>query len=225
MSEKPKHRFWHVGLRTLLAVMLLIGVLLWLNFRNWHGLNGDGGTLGWPINGDTILVDDGESIIFRVPYDNIFMPESGLATTLYSYDAFLRCYIPDVIIGFLIVLSFSSTLDLIAHRHERRRRWFQFHLSTLNALTLTAGALLYVNTCERGYGPREINNRIYGWPFDAAWQFPLHDVNWDRYDLDHYRLHWHWDVVTNDFIVAVIILFCVAILGERLARCRKRGAA
>lgn len=49
------------------------------------------------------------------------------------------------------------------------RRWFQFHLSTIVALSLTAAWLMFWN-----FVPRNVSG-AYGWPFSHAW----HDANLD----------------------------------------------
>src|SRR5262245_27529544 len=57
----------------------------------------------------------------------------------------------------------------------RKRRWFQFHLSTALAVMLAAGFLLFLNMRVGEYrharGPKYAVVPAYGWPKQCYFQF------------------------------------------------------
>jgi hypothetical protein len=137
----------------------------------------------------------------------------------------------------------------------QRRRWFQLHLSTVIALTLTAGGFLYLNVIpgiESGIdNNHETVRQDFGWPFPTFGKFSefytksgfqplMFQVVGTRYrfsegtPIEGHNLYDSWsdvpkiDWLLHEFANVVVCLTTLATLGvamEWFARRRKGGAA
>lgn len=117
--------------------------------------------------------------------------------------------------------------------HPPRRRWFQLHLSTLIALTLTAGALLWSNVRPViqktvTFDGRILINRYFGWPYPTIWKdSQTGDMLWFRAGKTKYDA---WPAAASKWLLLelvnsfhwLLILAGVAFFAELLARRRKR---
>ena len=96
---------------------------------------------------------------------------------------------------------------------NKPRRWFQLHLSTMIALTLTAGFVLYLNLSERMYSYEvtfgQFESKAYrGFPF----RIPVSDP---------YSQNYTWSY-TLDTCVAASAIIVVYLICEYLTALRKR---
>src|SRR4051812_15449263 len=87
-----------------------------------------------------------------------------------------------------------------------RHRWYQLHLATVIALTLTAGGLLWMNTrpitfrIYLGSGPPERVGFYYGWPEYAVLQYdmaPIYGLKGSEY---------YWKGFAFNSAIALLIL-------------------
>jgi hypothetical protein len=105
-----------------------------------------------------------------------------------------------------------------------KRRWFQFHLSTLIILTLVAGALLYLNLANP-YGRGKIAERPvdiwYGWPYGACGyecRYP------DSRYIPPSSCMINNSALLTDVLCAVLILALIGVLCEAIISRRKHQA-
>ena len=108
---------------------------------------------------------------------------------------------------------------------ERQRpKRFQIHLSTAIVLMIAAGIVLWANTGGRaspnikGYSGGGWLEQRYGWPSEAARTYlPVEGGEWSIETSDTV---WRIQGVAIDLAVALVILFAVGFVCERLIRRR-----
>jgi hypothetical protein len=113
----------------------------------------------------------------------------------------------------------------------RKRRWFQFHLSTLVVFVLVAGALVHLDLSEDGpyktsYGWPYYEGSSYGWPwaaYEIRHKFPRVLVE------GHFTLAKEGRVIgeglLGDILFAVFVLAAVGVLCEVIIRRKKHQAS
>ncbi|HYG76361.1 MAG TPA: hypothetical protein VEK08_15255 [Planctomycetota bacterium] len=104
-----------------------------------------------------------------------------------------------------------------------RRRWFQIHLSTVVALTLTAGAILFLNMEKRASqwwdGLTPFAGTVYGWPFncyiqEATWGV-LHGGSLDEPE-------WSFEKLAANILSSFLILVWIGLLSELVLNTKER---
>ncbi|HYF51692.1 MAG TPA: hypothetical protein VEJ63_19915 [Planctomycetota bacterium] len=165
MSDKPR-RFWQIHLSTAVALMLISGVIIGLQFSYQYEppLHPDGDSRGWPFpwnDEPDYYYSHGPGLILNVP----------VWLTL-----LLMCY-----------LVFEHALKLSRPR---------VYLSTLIIVSLLAAGLGWLNVTEQSHrtsfelGGREYHATIEsrGWPlhYESAvrWAFPGPQIQWWKFTLN-----------------------------------------
>ncbi|MCY3018878.1 MAG: hypothetical protein NTW87_07610 [Planctomycetota bacterium] len=109
----------------------------------------------------------------------------------------------------------------------KKRPWLQFHLSTAVVLMFVAAGLLWLNMRDRhSLFLETVWATQYGWPFVAAekprYQYVIPGSPTIITGPAANRIHVSIVGVVADCIVALVVLFVVGVLCERLIRRKER---
>lgn len=100
---------------------------------------------------------------------------------------------------------------------EKKRRWFQIHLSTAIVLMFVAGGLIYRNLCPYDVGGFK---EIIGWPFPLMFHRYGEYLPVGYYELTHIpwfqRVSGFWYNVSLNILVCVTCMLAIASLLESL---------
>jgi hypothetical protein len=107
----------------------------------------------------------------------------------------------------------------------KRRRWFQFHLSTLIVLHLAAAGMVWLNIYEpppRGfrYDPRPVKSGS-GWPFKDQLEFDFTNKEMEDEVFIAYLMDGpgrDFRIVCLNVLVGLLILTAIGVICERSLR-------
>lgn len=97
---------------------------------------------------------------------------------------------------------------------EKKRRWFQIHLSTAVVLMFVAGAILWANVASHEFV--YLNNKSKAWEAIAVHGWPIYA---DR-PAEHpvYSILWAANVIVGFFVLTMTWVFCESLIRRREAR-------
>ena len=219
MSEK-RRRWFQIHLSTAVVMLFATGALLWVNFiweRDVLPLGDESFvTHGWPIDGAQII----RGLYFvrvlnpKIPVQR-FDQYQGLTFGLIR-DWWLINFICGAAI--LAIIAWILEAGIRPPRgpqamSEKKRRWFQIHLSTAIVVMFVCGGLLFPI-----FRSEQITDKnIYGggwYEWDCGWPF-AHSRFITFNDFQDIRFHsMHWSGAVIDGILMLGALIFVAIIFE-----------